>query len=258
MIVMGEEKKLRKGKDEVEEDEGPTCPFWMLTFGDAMSLLLTFFVMLVSFTSFDKLKMGGFIGSVSLRFGGAGFSGRGTGLERMERIVKILARNRRALTFREQEQVLSRLIKLKGYIKSEGIYDYIDIAKVQRGYSIRIQNELLFRKGSSELTEKAKKLLKKMIPLLKFVDNPLVIEGHTDDIPVRWGGKYRDNFELSFYRAKAVADFLRKNGISDGRIAIAGLADMKPIYPNDTPEHRAKNRRVEIVIVGRSPDYSTI
>ncbi len=257
---MGEEQKKRKKKkdEEVEEDEGPTCPFWMLTFGDAMSLLLTFFVMLVSFTSFDEMKVGGFIGSVSLRFGGAGFSGRGSGLEKLERIVKILVRNRRALTFREQDQVISKLMNLKGYVKSQGIYDYIEITKVQRGYSIRIQNELLFEKGSDELSEQAKKVLKKILPLLKFVDNPLVIEGHTDDTPVKWGGKFRDNFELSFYRAKAVADFLRENGISDDRIGIAGLADLKPLYPNDTPEHRAKNRRVEIVIVGRTPDYSSI
>ncbi len=257
---MGEEEKRRKRKPkkEVEEDEGPTCPFWMLTFGDAMSLLLTFFVMLVSFTSFDEMKVGGFIGSVSLRFGGAGFSGRGEGLEKLERIVKVLARNRRALTFREQEQVVSKLMNLKGYIKSQGLYNYIDIAKVQRGYSIRIQNELLFKKGSATLSEKAEEVLKKILPLLRFVDNPLVIEGHSDNVPIKWGGTYKNNFELSFYRAKAVADFLRKNGIKDSRIAISGLADLKPLYPNDTPEHRAKNRRVEIVIVGRTLDYSSV
>ncbi len=250
--------KKKKKVSQDSEDDMPTCPFWMLTFGDAMSLLLTFFVMLVSFTSFDEMKMGGFIGSVSLRFGGAGFSGRGSGLEKMEKIVKILVRNKRALTFREQEQVINKLMNIHSYVKSQGIYDYIDISKVKRGYSIRIQNELLFKKGSAKLSDEAKGLLKKILNLLLFVDNPIVIEGHTDNIPVRYGSKYKDNFDLSLHRALSVANFLIKGGVKDERVGVAGLADLKPLYPNDTPEHRAKNRRVEIVVIGRSPDYSHI
>ncbi len=255
---MADKRKKKEKEEEVEEDEGPTCPFWMLTFGDAMSLLLTFFVMLVSFTSFDEMKVGGFIGSVSLRFGGAGFSGRGSGLEKLERIVTVLVRNRRALTFREQSAVVKKLMNLKGYVKSQGIYKYIEITKVQRGYSIRIHNEILFEKGSTQLSEEAKRVLKKILPLLLYVDNPIVIEGHTDNTPVKWGGRYKDNFDLSLHRALAVAHFLIDNGLSVERIGVAGLGDLKPVVPNDTPEHRARNRRIEIVIIGRTPDYSSI
>ncbi len=252
------DKKEKKAPPPDPEDDMPTCPFWMLTFGDAMSLLLTFFVMLVSFTSFDELKVGGFIGSVSLRFGGMGLSGEGSGLEKLRQITKILVRNNRALTFREQQKVLTKLMVLKGYIKSEGIYKAINFSKIERGYSIRINNELLFKKGGEKLSEEAKALLKKILPVLMYVENPVVIEGHTDNIPLRFGGKYRDNFDLSLARAMAVADFLIANGLPESRISVAGLADLKPIAPNDTPENRRKNRRVELIIVGRTPDYSHI
>ncbi len=250
----------RKKKNQIKEDDDitPTCPFWMLTFGDAMSLLLTFFVMLVSFTSFDKLKMGGFIGSLALRFGGMGFSGRGTGLEKVDRLISILVRNRRALTFREKERVLKQIVKMKGYIRSQGEYGYIQISKVYRGYSIRIGNDLLFKKGSDKLTERAKKILSAVIPLLIYVDNPIVIEGHTDNIPLRYGGQFKDNFDLSFSRALAVTKFLIKGGIEEKRISVAGLGDLRPVAPNDTPENRMKNRRVEIIIVGRTPDFTHI
>ncbi len=255
--VMPDTKK--KKKEEVEEDDGmPTCPFWMLTFGDAMSLLLTFFVMLVSFTSFDEMKVGGFIGSVYIAFGGSGLSGRGSGFEKIENMTQLLSKNNRALSFREREKVISKLQKIRKYIKKQGEYDIIKMERIKRGISIRIQNKLLFEKGSVKLKPESKKILRKIAIFLSFIDNPIVVEGHTDNVPVKFGGKFKDNWDISLHRAISVADFLENNDVEEKRIAVAGLADLKPIKPNDTEENRAANRRVEIIVVGRTPDYSTM
>ncbi len=256
---MPEDKKKKKKKEEVDDDDGmPTCPFWMLTFGDAMSLLLTFFVMLVSFTSFDEMKVGGFIGSVYIAFGGSGLSGRGSGFEKVEEMTELLSKNNRALSFREREKVISKLNKLKKYIKKQGDYDIIKMERVKRGISIRIQNNLLFEKGSDELKPESRDILRKISIFLSFIDNPIVVEGHTDNIPVRYGGKFKDNWDISLHRAITVAKLLEENEVEGNRLAVAGLADLKPIKPNDTKENRAKNRRVEIIIIGRTPDYSSM
>lgn len=82
----------------------------------------------------------------------------------------------------------------------------------------------------------------------RFPDDRVLIEGHTDNQPVRpsAGSRYTDNMELSFLRAKAVADILVKNGISLDRISVTGYGDARPAASNDTYEGRLKNRRVEI------------
>lgn len=85
----------------------------------------------------------------------------------------------------------------------------------------------------------------------QFPDRRILIEGHTDNQPVRVaaGSRYTDNMELSFLRAKAVADILIKNGIPLDRISVTGYGDSRPAASNDTYEGRLKNRRVEIKLI---------
>ena len=82
----------------------------------------------------------------------------------------------------------------------------------------------------------------------------VLIEGHTDNIPIRASSEepFRDNIELSFLRAKAVADILAENGVSSDRISVIGHGDSRPIASNKTPEGRVKNRRVEIKLIPQS------
>lgn len=109
-----------------------------------------------------------------------------------------------------------------------------------------------FRSGQVEVAEDMVKTVKDLVPeIAAFPDRRVLIEGHTDNIPIRTsGGKlFRDNIELSFLRAKAVADILAESGISSDRLSVVGHGDSRPLASNETPEGRVKNRRVEIKLI---------
>ena len=77
------------------------------------------------------------------------------------------------------------------------------------------------------------------------------IEGHTDDVPVGFGSRYRSNWDLSSARSAAVADYIiASTSLEPGNVSVAGFADSKPIAPNGTSEGRARNRRIEVIVDG--------
>jgi flagellar motor protein MotB len=88
-------------------------------------------------------------------------------------------------------------------------------------------------------------------------DNRVLIEGHTDNLPIKSniGKRYIDNMELSVLRARAVSQILVDNGISIKRISVAGYGDTQPIATNDTEEGRAKNRRVEVKLIPENKGF---
>lgn len=126
------------------------------------------------------------------------------------------------------------------------------VAKVKeeaRGTVITLDGAVLFPTGKSELLELAKRKLDDVAAALKDIDpnQKVVIEGHTDS-----RGSDANNLELSRKRAEAVRDYLASQGVSADRMQAVGRGESQPIAPNDTPEGRANNRRVEI-IVGTRP-----
>ncbi len=109
-----------------------------------------------------------------------------------------------------------------------------------------------FSSGQVLINDELTSTVSALIPeILASPDHRVVIEGHTDNIPINLstGKRYRDNMELSFLRAKAVALILEKNGIPLDRISITGFGDIHPVASNDTKEGRIKNRRVEVRLV---------
>lgn len=109
-----------------------------------------------------------------------------------------------------------------------------------------------FRSGQIIIKRDMMNAVDKLVPeILESPDHRVFIEGHTDNIPIRSssGLRYRDNMELSFLRAKAIADILVKRGIPLERISVIGYGDTRPIDSNETDEGRVKNRRVEVKLI---------
>ena len=109
-----------------------------------------------------------------------------------------------------------------------------------------------FRSGQVVIKSDMMNAVDELVPeMLAYPDNRIVIEGHTDNIPIKAlsGRRYRDNMELSFLRAKAIADILVTRGISLERISVIGSGDTRPIDSNETDEGRVKNRRVEVRLI---------
>ena len=127
----------------------------------------------------------------------------------------------------------------------------IEIVEDRRGLVVSLPESATFSTGSAALTENAQMFLASLAGALVATDTELRIEGHTDDVPLS-GGRYGTNWELSTARASAVVLFLVHGAsFAPDRLSAAGYGEFHPRVPNDTPEHRARNRRVDVVVSER-------
>ncbi|CAG1000238.1 partial Peptidoglycan-binding protein ArfA, partial [Gammaproteobacteria bacterium] len=120
-----------------------------------------------------------------------------------------------------------------------------DMVEVIDDRTLRIRNS--FPSGSDQVKPEFTDMLRKIAQELGAGRDTVLVTGHTDNIPIR-SARFPSNWDLSNARAKNVADFLSASGALDGRLRSKGSADGEPLAPNDTPEHRALNRRVDILI----------
>jgi chemotaxis protein MotB len=139
---------------------------------------------------------------------------------------------------RELEEMLKRM-GLEGEFKVS--YEVIGIRLI-------LQEKILFSSGSAEIKPETYPILDKLYEILKDLPNPVEVEGHTDSIPISTE-KFPSNWELSTARASSIVRYFIAKGINPERLKASGYADTKPIASNTTPEGRAQNRRVEVVIL---------
>lgn len=129
----------------------------------------------------------------------------------------------------------------------------IEISQLRDKLSLRMVEKILFDSGSADIKKEGKEVLNKVAAILKKVsDKQIRVEGHTDNIPIgrRSVHKFPTNWELSTARATNVLRYLAENaGIDPKFLSSTGYAEFRPIASNNTPEGRAKNRRIEIVLV---------
>lgn len=113
-----------------------------------------------------------------------------------------------------------------------------------------LPDKVLFATGTGELQEQDQLVLHSLAKALQRVPYTILIEGHTDDQPLKPGSRYASNWELSLARAMSVVNyFINYEGISPRRLGVAAFGEHHPRFPNDTAEHRAANRRIEISVL---------
>jgi chemotaxis protein MotB len=139
--------------------------------------------------------------------------------------------------------------ELQAYVKKQGLGDAMVLDRSSDRMVIRMKSAILFAEGQAALTPAALDIIGGLAPALGRTANALRIEGHTDDVPIR-SAQYPSNWELSTARAISVAQRLEGAGVLRTRLSVAGYAEFHPIVANDGAEHRAQNRRVEIVVLG--------
>lgn len=132
----------------------------------------------------------------------------------------------------------------------------VKVTELSGKLTVNLSNAILFESGKYALQDAGVAALRKVAGVLATVDGrDIRVEGHTDDVPVGKGAPYADNWALSSLRASAVVARLVEAGVAPDRIAAVGFADQHPIMPNDSAEHRAANRRTEIVLVPRLASF---
>lgn len=120
-----------------------------------------------------------------------------------------------------------------------------------RQVRLTLPNPVLFAEGSATLSPEAGSILTPLARLFATTDNPILIEGYTDDVRIV-GGRLRSNWELSAARSFAVVEYLLAEGLSPDRFNVRGYGQYRPVAPNTTPEGRAQNRRIEISLIRES------
>jgi len=136
-----------------------------------------------------------------------------------------------------------------------------DIARVDlapdKTVRIILTGDLLFDSGRAELKDSARQALMRIIPLVAQTPYMINVVGHTDDLPIRTP-EFPSNWELSLFRASRVAHFLmQETRLDENRFYVSGYGSTLPVAANDTPEHRAANRRVEIILTKEKPSAAT-
>lgn len=225
------------------EEEG--APAWVVTFGDLMSLLLCFFVLMLSFSEMDRQKYKVVSGSLKNAFGVQ----RKTPIFDSPKGQKMIARKF------DQEIVSTKIVKelvdplmIELEENFNDFKSYVEIEVTENQVTIRLMGEITFDTGKAEIRPIFKPLLHKIGSMLERTNGDLIIAGHTDNVPLK-GGRFKSNLGLSIARASSVAEFLLRNtSLEPDRFSSMGFGEFRPLAPNDTPEGRQKNRRVEIIL----------
>jgi len=230
--------------DPDEETEVPSE--WMTTLSDMSMLLMSFFIMLYSMSTLDTQKFSDSFSSVKRALGGrsqASMSGP-IATKEMSTLVEQARLKQRIIG--EQHRVYDQF---RSYVSSRGL-EGVAAATLEAGkITITMPAGVLFPKDSVELTQEGMAKLKMLFEfLIKAPGERINIRGFTDNNPPGPGSRFRDNWEISSLRAVAVLRYMLSLGLPPNRLTATGLADLEPLYPNTTPEYRAKNQRVDFVL----------
>ena len=297
----------------------PGLPAWLGTFADLMSLLMCFFVLLLSFSEMDVLKFKQIAGSMKFAFGvqnklevkdipkgtsiiaqefrpgrpeptpidvimqqtiditqqtlefKEGDEDRSGGTQRdagtltggqstetsteMNQNVDAEQQQQQSEAMSEEE-VDATVEKIQKALQREIAEGAIEVENLGQQIVIRIKEKGAFPASSAFLQPKFRPLVRQIAELVKDIPGKIRITGHTDNQPID-SELYRSLWDLSAQRAVSVAQEMESvKGFNHDRLQVRGLADTAPLVPNDTPEHRAENRRVEISIMQGEPLYS--
>jgi len=243
--------RRRKGRHKEEGHEEEISESWLLPYSDLMTLLLALFIVLSAISSVDAQKFQ----AISKVFNDI-FTG-GTGTMEYENSIpedKINLEEEKpeenGLTKNEQIRLQEIQKKIRLYISDKGLTNQLNTSLTSEGLLVTIRDSVLFDSGSADVRDEDRKIANEISDLL--ISNPphnVIISGHTDNVPQK-GAKYSSNWELSVMRAINFMKILLENpNLDPSMFSAKGYGEYQPIASNDTPEGRAKNRRVEILIL---------
>lgn len=231
----------RKTKKAQEAEGG-----WLTTYADMITLMLCFFVMLFDPTEVSVTQIQALAAAITGDpVGGSQSASPG----RLADLGNTLS----TLPSMEKGKMLAvALKKAVSLFAPEIKSNRIAVTSDERGLVITLAGDSFFKQGSAELDiEETRSVLLSLAQFLSLEElgtRRFRIEGHTDNVP-QGSEKWKSNWELSTARAVNVLHYLTDFGAQENRFSVAGYADTRPVYLNDTPEGRAYNRRVDIIIL---------
>jgi flagellar motor protein MotB len=181
---------------------------WLISYADFMTILLIFFLVMYGYT----------------------YLARATLLSRRSAVNRF-----------------STFTNMVYGLKQDVGQNNMEIIEGLEKVTIQLKDQVLFPSGSDKVSPSAERTLDELAQSLKLVEGPVIVEGHTDNVPIV-GGRFRSNWELSAARAFSVIDALTKKGVPPGGLSAWGFGEFRPVASNEDLEGKARNRRIEIVV----------
>ncbi|MFA5780420.1 MAG: OmpA family protein [Elusimicrobiota bacterium] len=234
-IEGGEDSQKTSKSEDEKYDSGPREHFistdsWVIPYANLMTILMIFFMILYAYA---VLYGGGARYEKAMASIQKGVGGSNEQLKKIETL----------------EKEANAGTQMEDFIKEKNLSEYAKVETNAQRIKISLSNPILFDSGSSALKSAATDALKEIAQLILTMENPIIVEGHTDNVPIA-SAKYRSNFELSAARAFSVINyFINSEKISPERFSTFGYGEYKPVASNETEADRAKNRRIEINII---------
>ncbi|MDO8349529.1 MAG: flagellar motor protein MotD [Gallionella sp.] len=233
---------------------------WLISYADFVTLLFAFFVVMYAISSVNEGKYKTFSDSLNVAF-----SQQPDAVSiaivpnQEEQKLKVLVDKRTARLVEQQRKVQEQMKEvhdsLRQMMASQIAQGQIGIYQTKRGVVVDISASTLFKEGEAALQPGAQGVLQQLARVLSQKDQSVEVEGHTDDVPIK-NAQFPSNWELSSGRASSMVKTLISYGVPESRLVAVGMAANQPVVPNDTPEHRAQNRRVSITLV--SPEFDRL
>jgi chemotaxis protein MotB len=222
---------------------------WLVSYADFITLLMVLFVVLYSMGQTDVNRYKALAEGLRQAFGGAtqlvdpgiNVTGAGTGSSDPNPVSVAGFPQRPSDTI----DVASHLTDL---LNQAGLSNGISVQNNIEGLMLSLSEELLFTPGGADLIPGAYPVLDKIAAMLANIDNEVRVTAYTDNTPPT-DPRYPTNWELTSARASAIVRYLVAHGIAANRLSAVGRGDTNPLFPNDTPQHRAFNRRAEVAVV---------
>lgn len=239
----------RKKKPKIPEGQ----PLWLITFSDLMTLMLTFFVLLVSMSVVDERRKLVVLGSI---IGTFGFGSKG---------YDVLSDTGSRKTVQVGPMELQEGLEPIKPLLWEFAEDDLRFESNRFVQILSIGADVLFTPDSTSLSIEGSRILDTVLPVLKHVKYPVLVAGHTSILRDELGEDYRVedrdltpdiSWKISLSRSLAVYNYLIRNGINPDMLKIEAFGKFRPRHPNSTPEGRKMNRRVDLVLDTRSAQVS--
>ncbi len=225
---------------------------WITTYADLITLLLAFFILLFAISSLNLEKFKYALQSIQISLGESDPSINLLDIIEVPQLPeKVVLSDLTGLVSRDNEMIED----IDDFIKEKKLSKHIVLSISKNKIMIRIHGAILFNSGSAVLNIKAKPILNEISKIIEnYSEYSVNIKGHTDNLPIVTHA-FPSNWELSSIRATNVLKFLINKGIDPIRLTATGYGDILPLFPNNTKENRAKNRRVEFVLEKKKGEF---
>ena len=229
---------------------------WLISYADFITLLFAFFVVMYAISVVNEGKYKVFSVAVGDAFGvKEKVSGTGD-IQPMFPLPNALQKRRNEALVRERQSLTRLAQDLTSTLAPLVREGKVRVTQNSKGVSVEINASVLFDPGEALLTPESRQALRALAIQLKDDPHAIQVEGHTDVTPIR-NVLFPSNWELSSVRASSVVRLFIEAGVAPERLTAIGHASNMPVAPNDTPDGKARNRRVAVTILSALPDTTT-